>query len=64
MSINTPRAQEAQYVRDLAAGQDVWCDWADSVARTADGFCQYCGRTDHSPYNPAEDDARAGGGSR
>jgi len=46
---NTPREQVYEYVADLAEGEDVWCDWAAKVARTADGFCQFCGSTEHPP---------------
>lgn len=49
MITNTPREQLAQYVQDLADGADVWCDRFKEIARTADGFCQFCGRTDHQP---------------
>lgn len=43
----TPRDQMAEYLADLAEGEDVWCDFAERVARTADGHCQFCGKTDH-----------------
>lgn len=46
---NSPREQVYEYVADLANGADVWCDWADKPARTADGFCQFCGSTKHRP---------------
>lgn len=44
---NTPREQIDEYIADLADGDDVWCDFAERVARTADGHCQFCGKTDH-----------------
>lgn len=30
-------------------GREVWCTFAERLARTNDGFCQYCGSTDHEP---------------
>lgn len=39
----------AQYLADLADGEWVWCGFADREARTADGFCQFCGSTEHAP---------------
>lgn len=30
-------------------GREVWCDFAERIAMTNDGFCQYCGSTDHEP---------------
>lgn len=30
-------------------GVAVWCDFAEREAYTNDGFCQYCGDTDHKP---------------
>lgn len=36
-----------EYIADLANGKDVWCTWAQKPARTADGFCQWCGSTKH-----------------
>lgn len=35
------------YLADLADGEWVFCDFADQDARTADGFCQFCGSTNH-----------------
>lgn len=31
------------------AGAEVFCTFADQPAWANDGFCQYCGRTDHEP---------------
>lgn len=28
-------------------GREVWCDFADQPALTNDGFCQFCGSTEH-----------------
>lgn len=39
------------YVSDLAAGIWVWCDFVNQEARTADGFCQFCGSTGHTPMS-------------
>lgn len=40
---------DMSYSRALAAGTWVWCDFVDQLARTADGFCQWCGSTEHKP---------------
>ena len=45
------------YLSDLAAGTWVWCDYTNQEARTADGFCQFCGKTDHTPMNADEFEA-------
>lgn len=51
---STPREQVYEYLADLAEGDDVWCDWASKPARTADGFCQFCGSTQHKPADSEE----------
>lgn len=35
------------YLTDLANGEWVYCDFAQKDARTAQGFCQFCGSTKH-----------------
>lgn len=35
-------------------GIEVFCDFADRVAVTNDGFCQFCGSTEHRPLRPAK----------
>jgi len=37
----------AEYQRKLWQGEVVFCDWSDRPARTADGFCEWCGSTEH-----------------
>jgi hypothetical protein len=43
----TEREQRYRYLSDLAVGEWVWCTFAKKEARTADGFCQFCGSTGH-----------------
>jgi hypothetical protein len=38
----------------LNDGPRVYCDFAECEARTADGFCEFCGRTNH-PASQDED---------
>ena len=51
------------YVSDLAEGTWVVCDDPDlwgggsEIARTAAGFCQFCGSTAHRPQNADEFEA-------
>lgn len=40
-------ATSSPYLRHLAEGTWVYCDFVKQEARTADGFCQYCGSTSH-----------------
>lgn len=50
MKINkniTPVDVQVQYNEDLARGSWVWCSFAKKEAKTANGFCFYCGSTDH-----------------
>lgn len=56
MKTITEQEQRWQYFADLAAGQWVWCPFAEKEARTADGFCQFCGKTDHKTYVVHDDD--------
>lgn len=43
--LDSPSQMHAAFDPD---GTDVWCDYAEEVASTNDGFCQYCGRRDHA----------------
>jgi hypothetical protein len=52
---NTARETEHQWLADLADGQDVWCTFAQRPARTADGFCQFCGNTNHVAISQASE---------
>lgn len=36
------------YAAALAAGTDVFCDFADRPARTAEGHCEFCGSRTHA----------------
>jgi hypothetical protein len=36
-----------RYQELLNREQRVYCDFANKVARTADGFCEFCGQTTH-----------------
>jgi len=38
-----------RWARELQTGQVVHCDFAGREARTADGFCEFCGSTAHQP---------------